>query len=70
MKIPYQDEIKFVRYHLGKVQDAGTGSWYEAYCGGRLLPIEQYEYDRAMWAKFKCQKCGKWINIELHNWRG
>lgn len=69
MKIPDRDEIKFIRYHSGWVQDAGSGSWYNADCGGRLLPIEQYEYDRAIWAKFKCRKCQKWVNMELHNWR-
>ena len=39
MKIPYQDEIKFVRYHCGQVQDAGTGNWYEAHCGVDYFPL-------------------------------
>jgi|GEM_PF-2708150 len=69
MKIPEQDYIKFIRYHRGWVQDAGNGNWFESECGGRLLPIEQYEYENAVWGKFKCQKCGVWVNLKLQDFK-
>jgi len=69
MKSPNNDEIKFIRFHTGFVQDVYSGNFYQANCAGRLAPIEQFEHDNAVLAKFKCLACGKWVNIELHNWR-
>jgi len=59
MKVPEKDQIQYIHYH------AGSGAFYKTDCGGRLLPVEQYEYEGAVWGKFKCQKCGSWANVEL-----
>jgi len=69
MRSPDQDEIKVIRYHSGLVQDNDSGVFYNSLCNGRLIPVEQYEHDSAVWAKFKCQLCGKWVNVKLHGWK-
>ena len=65
MKVPEKDQIQYIHYHTGRMQDASSGAFYKTDCGGRLLPVEQYEHEGAVLGKFKCQKCGVWVNVEL-----